>query len=852
MRLRCANVRERMLFVSAPGEKDVRVAYVGHSFAKWEDGNRKTLRAIAAVALSVTVSQGIAVAAERVALEPVAYANNAAAAAAWQPLEGFGIVSLGREKTPDGRPTLALPCDMSRFESRVYWDRSVNLDLSRFGRISFWAKASGDEAAISGGTLYFNAGAGWYGAQFGFQSPGWNRVVLDRASFIPEGTPDGWQAIRAIRISFWKGRSTRATVYLGGMEATSSDVAIVRNARVGREASGAAEQMAAAMTRAGIDAGTVDDADVERGALAGKRIAVYPNNPQISSREMDAVTDFVRGGGRLLVCFSLPERMGKLLGVQPVGYLRQERPGQFSEIRLLKDRLPGLPTAAKQASWNIERVRPNGRNARVIATWSDLEGHDTGYPAIVLGDNGAYISHVLLGDDAANKSRILRGLLGHLCPDIWRSAADRAMEQAGRLGGRAEAFDVAIERVWEVARQSKRVTAVRGDLATAQRSYDLAVANRRDAHYAEAVESSEIARSALVSAYCLAQSAKSGEFRAAWCHSAYGVEGMTWDQAIKRLKDNGFTAVVPNMLWGGVADYRSDVMPVRDRVAKEGDQIALCVAAGKKYGVQVHVWKVNWNLGGAPESFIQRMRSEGRLQRSDAGVEEPWLCPSNSANFELERDSMLEVARKYAVSGIHFDYIRYPDSSHCYCDGCRARFEAQEGAPVATWPRDVLRGGGRYAGYQEFRRANITRLVKAVSEESHRIRPGIKVSAAVFSDWPQCREHVGQDWGAWVRAGYLDFVCPMDYTDSDSGFRSRILVQQEAVDRRIPLVPGIGVSAPGLPLAQVIDQIRIARELGTSGFILFNFDAAVAGDYIPALGRGITKPQPGPASTGEK
>ena len=38
---------------------------------------------------------------------------------------------------------------------------------------------------------------------------------------------------------------------------------------------------------------------------------------------------------------------------------------------------------------------------------------------------------------------------------------------------------------------------------------------------------------------------------------------------------------------------------------------------------------------------------------------------------------MLEVARKYPVDGLHFDYIRYPGRDKCYCDGCRERFEAE-------------------------------------------------------------------------------------------------------------------------------------------------------------------------------
>jgi uncharacterized lipoprotein YddW (UPF0748 family) len=322
---------------------------------------------------------------------------------------------------------------------------------------------------------------------------------------------------------------------------------------------------------------------------------------------------------------------------------------------------------------------------------------------------------------------------------------------------------------------------------------------------------------------------------------------MSWDEAAANLKRCGFTAVVPNMLWGGSADYASVLLPVTARSRKEGDQIEACLAACRKHGIQVHVWKVNWNLATAPEEFGVKMRAEGRLQRTSAGAEERWLCPSNPANFELERDSMLEVARKYAVDGIHFDYIRYPDSSKCYCDGCRRRFEADqaersdrpfEGVP--RWPEDVLRGGPLYAEYQEFRRTNITRLVKAVAEEARRARPGIKVSAAVFPNWPACREEIGQDWAVWVREGYLDFVCPMDYTASNREFSTRVKVQREAVGGRIPLYPGIGASAPGLDPIQVIEQAEIARAEGAQGFIVFNYDPRTAKEHLPLMGKGLT------------
>ncbi|MDH7569993.1 MAG: family 10 glycosylhydrolase, partial [Armatimonadota bacterium] len=531
--------------------------------------------------------------------------------------------------------------------------------------------------------------------------------------------------------------------------------------------------------------------------------------------------------------------LAELLGLENQGFLREEYPGQFACMRFQKDALPGLPREAKQASWNIQRVRPAARGARTLATWVDKQGKDTGYPAVVLSDVGVYFSHVVLHDDPANKDRMLRALLGALYPPLWEEVARHAVETAGSVSG-WRAFDQAEAGIRAAAAASGRTATVAGLLRRARDAYQRAALHLREGRHAAVLEPAGEARSLLLNAYARAQSARGGEFRGVWVHSAYGVTGMTWDQAIRRLKESGFNAVVPNMLWGGVADYPSAVLPVRDRVAREGDQIAACLAACRKYGVELHVWKVNWNLSGAPNEFVERLRAEGRLQQNNRGEEVAWLCPSNPANFELEKASMLEVARNYDVDGIHFDYIRYPGQESCYCNPCRARFEASAGVKVGNWPADVLRGGPLFAEYQEFRRGNITRLVKAVSEEAHRIKPWLKVSAAVFSNWPGCRETVGQDWGQWVAQGYLDFVCPMDYTDSNASFRTQVQVQRDEVAGRIPLYPGIGASAPGLPLDQVIDQIRIARQEGADGFILFQYAGEPAATYVPTLGEAMT------------
>jgi uncharacterized lipoprotein YddW (UPF0748 family) len=202
---------------------------------------------------------------------------------------------------------------------------------------------------------------------------------------------------------------------------------------------------------------------------------------------------------------------------------------------------------------------------------------------------------------------------------------------------------------------------------------------------------------------------------------------------------------------------------------------------------------------------------------------------------------MVEVARDYDVDGIHFDYIRYPDGDHCFCAGCQERFQRSTRLKVQSWPKDVLADGSARQAWLDWRRSNITAVVKAVSEQARAIRPRIKISAAVFSNWEADRDGVGQDWKLWCEKRYVDFVCPMDYTPSNGGFENMVGKQVRWANGT-PCYPGIGVSASSshFGVDRVIDQINITRHHNTGGFVIFNYGAAESKDLLPKLGLGIT------------
>jgi uncharacterized lipoprotein YddW (UPF0748 family) len=419
-----------------------------------------------------------------------------------------------------------------------------------------------------------------------------------------------------------------------------------------------------------------------------------------------------------------------------------------------------------------------------------------------------------------------------------RELAETAIEGIGKLAG-FNGYDEAANQISRLAPRDARVAKALASAAAARAAALRLLAQQK---YTEAKEQSASAGEQLEKAFCLAQRPEPGEFRAFWCHSAFGLQGADWDEAIRRLADNGFTAILPNMLWGGAAFYESKVLPVASQVAERGDQIRQCLAACRKHGLQVHVWKVNWNLGrAAPKAFVEKMRGERRLQADVAGKEEPWLCPSHPVNQQLEVASMLEVVRNYDVDGVHFDYIRYPDNDHCFCAGCKERFQRLCGAKLQHWPEDVLGGGPLRQLWLDWRRGNITAVVKAVSEQARALKPRIKLSAAVFRNWEVDRDSVGQDWKLWCDKGYLDFVCPMDYTPNNGQFENMVSRQVEWAGRT-PCYPGLGVSASSshFGVDRAIEQINVTRRHRTHGFVIFNYGVKESTELVPMLGLGIT------------
>ncbi len=730
--------------------------------------------------------------------------------------------------------------------ARMCWDVLAKLDLSKSKGIAFDIYAE-DVELLGGMTIYFKSGDGWYSSHFGIPSSGsWCHVEVTKSGVGTEGNPSGWGDISAIRLSFWTGQDKKdtfaAVANLSVLEYKSDIVVMTADSciRPGNPENKGYSQFAAAIVRTldtlGLESATVSDLDIAKDdtPLKTAKLLVMPYNPKISPEAITALEQFAERGGKFLALYSLPEGMESLFGVRRKGWEKCPT-GAFKGYRATKDRLPGQPDLARQTSPHTVIMEPEP-GSKVIATWEDSEGNDLGWPGAIASPRSVFLGHVWFSPGGENVSQFLLSIVGYLCPGIWEKSSRTSIDQIGTLG-----YFSGLSELREMLGKEATVEARRAlDAACSLRDKAQHAFDKRD--YWEAMSLCEQANARALEAYCRMARSVPGEHRGFWCHSAKGLPGKTWDEAIEILAKHGFNAIFPNMLWGGMAYYPSDVLPRYKGLEKEGDQVRLCLDACKKYGVACHVWKVNWNMGSHLDNdFVEKMVAEERVQVTySSELKKTWLCPSHPANLRLEADSMVELVKKYPdLDGIHFDYIRYPDGNSCFCAGCRQRFEAKIGKQVEDWPKDtraILR-----EEWQDFRRENITALVKLVHQEGKAVRKSIQISAALFGNWMSDRNSVAQDWELWCRNGWLDFGCPMNYTDWPNTFKSQCTRQQNW-RHKVPMYPGIGLSCWKYTFDPVnmVKQIEIARDLKTGGFNVFNYDNHAL-KVLPFMSLGCTK-----------
>ena len=293
----------------------------------------------------------------------------------------------------------------------------------------------------------------------------------------------------------------------------------------------------------------------------------------------------------------------------------------------------------------------------------------------------ALVGHILLGDDWQGKKQLLAALLGHWSPPLWRGMAQAAIEHAGAVG-HCRDFQQTADAVRD---QGDRTALPHSDAAVQA----LAAARRQFARerFVASFASADCARQELVAAYLRAQPSLPrgpGRLEPLGHRRPFRATGIARPGCWPR----GFNMILPNMLWGGLAHYPSEVLP------PSATSFATMAIRSSSARPRRRTRPGSPRMEGlfqscrAPQDFVERSAQPA----SHAGFRarpRRWIgyvrrIPTTSGwNWTL-----LEVARKYRVAGLHLRLHSLSGRGVLLLRGLPAAVRGGQRSP-----RDALAGG---------------------------------------------------------------------------------------------------------------------------------------------------------------
>jgi uncharacterized lipoprotein YddW (UPF0748 family) len=354
------------------------------------------------------------------------------------------------------------------------------------------------------------------------------------------------------------------------------------------------------------------------------------------------------------------------------------------------------------------------------------------------------------------------------------------------------------------------------------------------------------------------------EFRGLWV-DAYRDGFKTPEQVDRLLADArraNVNALLVQVRRRGDAFYARSLEPRSEdpSLAPGFDPLAYLIerAHNDQPRVEVHAWATVTTIWGsetrAPADPRHAFNQHGPgatgqadwLSRREDGT--TWsrgyfLDPGHPDAARYITDVLLNLVREYDVDGLHLDYIRYPERAEGFSWGYNetsiARFNAHHGRTGRPPSNDPL--------WSQWRRDQVTALVRGIYLGALAVKPQVKISAAVIpwgdgpraeADWQRTAAYtsVFQDWRGWLEEGIVDQVMPMNYFRDSAGsqaawFDRWVAWQRDhAYGRQV--IPGVALYLNDP--AESVSQIKRALAAGpgdtrATGVALYSYAATRAG-----------------------
>ncbi|MDD5080164.1 MAG: family 10 glycosylhydrolase [Candidatus Omnitrophica bacterium] len=260
----------------------------------------------------------------------------------------------------------------------------------------------------------------------------------------------------------------------------------------------------------------------------------------------------------------------------------------------------------------------------------------------------------------------------------------------------------------------------------------------------------------------------------------------------------------------------ADDSPYADCVDSVGeDPLDLLISRAHTEGIKVYAWLNLLSLSANKNAPMLEKYGNGILTRNikpkkkleDYKIDNQYFLEPGDLRVRSELVNIVgEVLGGYpGLDGIIFDYIRYPDKNPAY-GYTRMNIDRFKNT---TGEKRVVEGS---AAWNDWKRMQVTGLLKRLVKESRRLRPDIRVEATGCAPYSRAYLEAFQDWPSWLENKVVDSVTVMTYARTSAEFEKVVLDAKKRVKDFKKTNIAVGAYALGNSPDIFFEQLRICSE----------------------------------------
>lgn len=324
--------------------------------------------------------------------------------------------------------------------------------------------------------------------------------------------------------------------------------------------------------------------------------------------------------------------------------------------------------------------------------------------------------------------------------------------------------------------------------------------------------------------------------RALWIAAEEFIAPEKADRVIDNAQRSNMNVLLPQVFCSGHAFFKNSFVEMDARVATDFDPLQYLIDKAHAAGLEVHPWFCIATTGDPvlknhPEFKAEPPPPGMIIDEARAYSWDEFANVHHAGYRDFVIDLMLECVKNYEVEGLHYDYIRSGTTS--FDEDSRRGFMEKFGKPLEQADNDELHA---------WHAAAVEDIVIRATERAREARPGLIVSAAVFSNIPWVWWQ-GQDARKWAQNNWVDVIFTMDYEMSaelvkfnEMNFIGKVPKSSHAVGLATYMEdPVKGYTAR--PASLVIDQMKVLRKLNIDQIAFFR-EIFMSDEIIDALTRG--------------